>query len=139
MVDELAGRPPRAADLARARRFLAYGLVFETTGDGVADYAVGISNDAPRAGDLRVWVTDIAAGQTREQIGGPYGFPVEFSYPDEQDLGMVPTMVFTFLGDSAPRGLTEASRFYAWTSVTDGGMVVGWDYAPDTGWLSRPP
>jgi hypothetical protein len=137
---ELAARPPRAAGLDPADTLISDGFVFETTGDGVGDFVVGINNDAPRPGELRVWVTDVASGATEEQIGPPYGFPIEFSYPGEPagDPAQPVEVVFTFLGGSAPPGLTGASPFYAWASVTAGEEVVAWDYAPDASWLSAP-
>jgi hypothetical protein len=46
-------------------------------------------------------------------------------------------MLFTFLPGSLPRGLTQVSHFYAWTSVTDAGEVVLWDYTPNAGWLEH--
>jgi hypothetical protein len=133
----LAGKPPRAAALSGAATRLTYGWVFETTGDGVADYMVGISNDAPKPGDFRVWVTDLATGAKEEQVGPPYGSPFDFRHPDEQDQAEgAPNMVFMLL---AGRERFANSRFYAWTSVTDDGDVVAWDYAPDDAWLSAPP
>ena len=137
---ELEAKPPLAADL-EAGVLIAYGLVLDTGGDGIADYVVGIDNNAPQPGDLHVWVTDLASGEIEEQIGPPYGFPVEFSHPDEAQPGDYPpgrpaTMVFTFLGDSAPAGLRlGTTQFYAWTSTTTDGEVVSWDYAPDSSWL----
>lgn len=137
---ELAAWPPPAAGLGDT--LISYGLVFDTTGDGVGDYVVGINNDAPRPGDFRVWVTDVASGATEEQIGGPYGIPIEFSHPNERERERIPgqpaEVVFTFLGDSAPPGLTGASPFYAWASLRLGGEVVAWDYAPDASWVSAP-
>lgn len=136
---ELAGKPPAAAGIDRAETVIAYGLVLETNGDGVADYVVGIE-DAPHRGDYRVWVTDLATGVTDEQLGPPYGFPVEFSHPDEhgpEDGPMTPQMVFTFIG-GAPPGVDGNTRFYAWASVEEDGDVVAWDYAPNIGWLSPP-
>ena len=44
---ELAARPPLAANLEPGH-FIAYGLVLDTTSDGVADYVIGIDNDAPQ-------------------------------------------------------------------------------------------
>jgi hypothetical protein len=138
---ELGASPPPAAGLDRTE-LIAYGLVLETTGDGVADYVVGIDNDAPRKGDFHVWVTDLTTGEAEEQIGPPYGFPVEFAHPDEEQPGDPPgppTMVFTFLRGSAPADFDQSSmRFYAWASATDDGEVVAWDYAPDTTWLGAP-
>lgn len=140
---ELGAKPPLAADLEPGL-LIAYGLVFETNGDGVADYLVGIDNDAPQQGDFHVWVTDLATGETDEQIGGPYGYPIEFMHPDEQQPGDPagpPTMLFTFLNNRPPApqppfDLNPGTvRFYAWTSTTFDGEVVSWDYAPDSSWL----
>jgi hypothetical protein len=55
--------------LSRPGLLIAYGLVLDTTGDGVADYVVGIDNDAPDREDFRVWVSDLATGETDERIG----------------------------------------------------------------------
>lgn len=136
----LTAAPPTAATLDPARTIISYGLAFETTGDEEPDHVVGISNEASPAGDFRVWVTDLATGETEEQLGPPYGFPVEFSHPDEgSGEGREPGMVFTFLGGSRPPGVTVSTRFYAWASVTEDGAVAAWDYAPDVGWLGAPP
>jgi hypothetical protein len=82
----------------------------------------------------------LATGETTEQIGPPYGFPVEFSHPSEGaplSLEGFPTMLFTFLGDTGPVGpAPESVRFYAWTSATRDGVVFANDYAPDTGWMT---
>jgi hypothetical protein len=138
---ELAAWPAQAAVADPV--VVAHGLVLETTGDAIADYVVGIANDAPQAADFHVWVSDLATGETKEQIGGPYGFPVEFGHPQEAlDSGIPgpPTLLFTFLPGSAPSGATAPSmRFYAWASATRGGDVVAWDYAPDASWLTAPP
>ena len=113
--------------------------MLEATGDGVADYVIGIDNDAPVQGDFHVWVTDLATGETDERIGPPYGSPIEFSHPDEKQPGehLGRTMVFTFLPGYAPAGLNPGPvRFYAWASAARGGEVFAWDYAPDTGWAT---
>jgi hypothetical protein len=154
---ELASWPSRAEDLDPAETIIEYGVVLDTNGDRVADYEFGINNDAPVPGDFRVWVTNLATGETDEQVGAPYGYPVEFSHPDEQDPNDTlngesrpPTMVFTFLG--GPRGARPVGRpdeagevrppsewqFYVWATVTEGGEVVAWDYGPDFGWLTVP-
>jgi hypothetical protein len=40
-----------------------------------------------------------------------------------------------FLGGAGPADLDATYRYYAWASETVNGVVVGWDYAPDLGWL----
>jgi hypothetical protein len=130
---ELAAKPPKAANLEPGE-LIAYGVVLETTGDGVADYLIGIDNDAPKQGDFHVWVTDLATGKTDEQIGPPYGYPIDFSHPDE--LGG-PYMHFFFLHGAAPADLNpETVRWYAWASASSNGEVYAWDYAPDAGWAT---
>lgn len=132
---ELAASPPRATGLEPGV-LIAYGLVLDTTGDGVADYLIGIDNDAPERGDFHVWVSDLATGETDEQIGPPYGLPIEFAHPDE---GFDRSMHFTFLTGSEPKDLKlKTVRFYAWASETRDGEVIAWDIAPDTGWIQRP-
>ena len=153
---ELAAKPPLTKDLEPGL-LIAYGLVFDTTGDGVADYVVGIDNDAPKKGPYRVWVTNLKTGKTDENLGPSYGLPIEFSHPDEYDgiergcfvdgatgRGVCdrpypPEMRFWFLGGLYDMGLNpDTVRFYAWTSVTRDGKVVANDYAPDTGWIAAP-
>jgi hypothetical protein len=134
---ELAERPPPVADM-EAGLVIAYGLVIDTNGDAAADHLIGIDDDAPRAGDLRVWVTDLATGETDQRLGAPYGYPIEFSHPGEPEPRPdPPTMVFTFLGRSKPADLDpRTAHFYAWASATRDGRVVAYDTAPDTGWIT---
>jgi hypothetical protein len=137
----LAGVPPTAPELDAKEAILSYGLAFETDGDGSPDYVVGISNEASQPGGFLVWVTDLATGETEEQDGPPYGYPVEFSHPSEvQGVDGRPAleMLFTFLNESRPPGVALGSPFYAWASVEEDGEVVAWDYAPDEGWAGAP-
>jgi hypothetical protein len=129
---------------------LSYGLVLDTTRDGVPDYLVGIEDYPTPPGDVlagdqdsprhtrRVWVTDLATGETDEQIGPPYGFPIEFVFPRERD-GTDARMVFTFIPGSEPDDMVRRSvRIYAWASLTRDGEVVARDVAPDDGWMTVP-
>ena len=139
-VIELAATPPPAASLDPGQ-LIAYGLVLDTTGDEVADYVVGIDNDAPRRGDFHVWVTDLRTGETDERTGPPYGLPIEFGYPNEGksgDLSDPRALVLTFLTPYAPPDLDpETVRFYAWAAESRDREVFASDYAPDTGWMTR--
>jgi hypothetical protein len=142
---ELAGSPPMDRTTAEV---YSYGLVLDTTEDGVPDYLIGIKDDPTPPGDVRglpanapspphifkVWVTDLATGETDKQIGPPYGFPIEFGHPDEEDFG--PLMWFTFLGGSAPDDIDRSVRFFAWASLTIDGQIVARDIAPDKGWMT---
>jgi hypothetical protein len=136
---EFAEPPPDWEEIDPAETVIAYGVVLETTGDGIADYVIGIDNDTPRQGDYRTWVTNVATGETDEQLGPPYGYPVEFVHPDEHRED--PFMRFWFLPNSGPSGATGgAAGYYMWASVTQGDEVIAWDYAPDGAWLgNRPP
>lgn len=124
-----AAKPPRSRSLEPGV-LIARGLVLDTTDDGVADYVIGIDNDAP-PGDHHVWITNLATGKTDEQIGPPYGYPIEFSHPDPGSVHLM------FLNGQPPEDFDRATvRFYAWTSVTRDGEVIASDYAPDTGWMT---
>jgi len=113
---------------------IAYGLVFDTDGDGAADYVVGIDNDGPQ-GNPRAWVTDLRTGETQLRDEAPYGVPVEFSHPSEEGFSLGAHL--TFLSGTAPRGFDDATvNFYAWASATRNGVVVAHDFAPDSGWIS---
>ena len=142
---ELAERPPKERTTADV---VSYGLVLDTTEDGAPDYVVGIEDDPTPPGDVlsgdeysprhiyRVWVTNLATGETDEQVGPSYGYPVEFGHPDERGQGAL--VWFTFLGDSAPSGMDPRTvRFYAWASLTSDGELVARDTAPDEGWMTR--
>jgi hypothetical protein len=134
---------PQPAALRRADQLLAFGLVMETTGDGAADYVVGIDNDAPEG--YHVWLTDLATGETEDRIGPPYGDPFDFSHSWEHQAepGMPPRppgVTFFPVGFSPPEVFDpDLVRLYAWSSLTEAGEVVAWDYAPDVDWLTAPP
>ena len=140
----LAGFPPPASASDSTQQVSEYGVVLDATGDGLADFEIGISTDTPEgAGDYRVWMTNLATGNTHENDGPSYGFPVDFSHPDERppdgSLGG-PSMTFFFIPGSAPTELyagyvNGTLRFYTWASVTEAGRVTASDYAPDAGWL----
>ena len=134
---KLAASPPPSAGLAPGR-LIAYGLVLETTGDNAADYLIGIDNDVTMPRGFHVWVTDLARGETDEQIGPPYGIPIEFRYPFRWRPSRY--MLFTFLPSvRSPADLDpETVRFYAWAGTARNGEVVALDYAPDTEWMTSP-
>jgi hypothetical protein len=131
---ELPADPPRAITLGPGR-IISYGLVLDTTGDGTADYLVGLNNDAPKKGDFHTWVTDLATGEATEKFGPPYGVPVEFAHPDERGTNRLVSL--TFLHTTEPNGLDPKTvRFYAWAAETRGKALIASDFAPDTGWMS---
>ena len=135
----LAGAPPSPEEIEPGV-LIAYGFVLDTTGDGAADYVIGLDNDAPVRGDFHAWVTNLATGQTDAQVAAPYGIPIDFTYPREPEPNSYPvhpTMSFHFNLGSAPADLDlNTVRFYAWTAVTRSGVVLDNDYAPDTGWIT---
>ena len=133
----VAADAPPTAHLAQKFTITAYGLVFDTTGDGEADIVVGLSNDGPRPGDYRAWLTDLATGETDEQVGPPDGIPFDFVHPDE-GRGEQSRRV-SFFSIRTPSGeITRATPFYGWALVTRG-EAFAWDYAPDGHWLQPSP
>ena len=140
---ELAADSPRREALASEDLVLAFGYVIDTTGDGVADYELGIDTDAV-APAVHVWLTDLATGETRERFSAPYGDPFDFSTSLESGGdargGDRPAGGTFFNVGFAPGELfdLDKARFYAWSSLTEAGEVVAWDYAPDAGWLMAP-
>ena len=141
---ELGLDHPRRDALARAEQVLGFGFVMDTTGDGVADYVVGIDSDADTPA-VHVWLTDLASGDTRERFSGPYGDPFDFSTSLESegiagDPARPPGGTFFNVGFAPPELFDfQTTRFYAWASLTEDGEVVAWDYAPDTAWLGGTP
>ena len=137
---DLAMYPPRTNLLDRDQTLISYGVTIDADEDGVADYELGMSNDVPIPGELRLWITNHATGQTDEHVGRPNGTPYEEWHPDQrmsEDEGRQPR--FT-LPESALQGVDTAKvRFYAWSSVTNDAAVEVWDYAPDAAWLTLAP
>lgn len=131
VLDLRAAHPKEASALEPEDRVIEYGVVIDGNGDHVADCEVGINNDAPRPGDYRVWVKNLRTGVRAQQLGGPYGYPIDFGFYDRQ-------VVLVFLTDTPDPcdPFTQSARVYAWSSVSDSGRLTGWDYAPNTAWLS---
>jgi hypothetical protein len=119
-----------------SQQWVAYGIVVDTDGDGVADWRYGIDNaplvktESPR----RWWRTDLHTGRTQSTVnetlwegGGPFwGNHGEITGADGLSFG----------GDTTG-GVSGGvpKRFYVWASVIQDGRVVATDYAPDAGWL----
>ena len=119
-------------------QWMAYGVVFDTDGDGVADWRYGVDNLSP---DMRhpegerphrAWRTNLHTGRTESAAGPPYGTPIDTYYPGR----------WTFGGDAAGGGFAGMKLdmpFYVWASEIKDGRVVATDYAPDVGWLLASP
>jgi hypothetical protein len=135
-----------------ADRWIAYGLVVDDDGDGVADRRLGIDNVPMTVGgerEHRTWITDLHTGRTVSAIGDSYGlgdFTFEgTSYPvvGTSEANGSPdcsagSARFNFAGGDVAGGGTFGAvpaPFFAWVSVIEEGRVVATDYAPDTGWL----
>lgn len=141
----LGTAPPLASTMDPTRRIMEQGVVVDADGDRRADCHIAISTDAPTPGDLRVWVTDLGSDVTNEQVGPPYGFPIDFFHPAEgEDPGglsvMARTVALFFLGSERlscpPFGRSAA--FYAYAALLEGGRPTAIDYAPDAAWLGMP-
>lgn len=130
-VIDLRDTPPEPASLAAAHRVVEYGVVIDGDGDRVADCEIGVNNDAPRSGDSRVWVENLNTGAREQQVGGPYGYPIDTGFYKRQ-------VVLFFLTDTpaACDRIGASANFYAWSSLSEQGRVTAWDYAPDTAWLA---
>lgn len=132
---ELRTAPARA--LEAEQRIIEYGLVVDADGDRVADCQIGINNDAPEPGDLRVWVKNLRTGVADERVGPPYGYPIEHAAPHPGSR----FMNLFFPPSSAERTCDrfhDSASFYAWAAVRDAGKITAIDYAPDAAWLRMP-
>ena len=133
---KLRERPQLASTLDPATRVIEHGFVFDTDRDGAADCQIGINTDAPKPGQLRVWVKNLTTGVTDERVGGPYGIPFDFVHPSENMSEPALYVHFFFLnGADPPCVFPNTVRLYAYASVTEKGVVIEWDYAPDVAWL----
>lgn len=116
---------------------IEYGVVIDTDGDLQPDCHLGISN--PNDGTaqppgLHVWLRNLRTGRADDRVGGPYGVPFDFSFPE---AGPGATVSFFFLDQTHPPcdGYGPGDHFYAYSSLTENGQVTAWDFAPDSGWL----
>lgn len=133
---KLRERPQLASTLDPASRVIEHGLVFDTDSDGAADCQIGINTDAPKPGQLRVWVKNLTTGVTDERVGGPYGHPFDFAHPSESAAEPpLDVNIFFLSGASKPCVYPNTAGLYAYASVTENGLVTEWDYAPDDAWL----
>jgi hypothetical protein len=138
LVDYAASRPDGLA--GPDELWIAYGLVFDTDLDGVADVRLGMDfvpaeltpwGGTPGDTDVRAWRTDLRAGTTEFGPTGSSRAPCD-CLPPYHPSGGVATAHF-HPHEAIP------GRFYAWASVIQDGRVLATDYAPDTGWLDRSP
>ena len=81
-------------------------------------------------------MTNLGTGNVAEQVGPPYGVPIDFVHPDEERGSR--TMRFFFLTGPRDCDLYVPASYYAYASLTRDGRVVAWDYAPDAGWVEMP-
>lgn len=133
---KLRERPQLASTLDPASRVIEHGLVFDTDRDGAADCQIGINTDAPKPGQLRVWVKNLTTGVTEERVGGPYGIPFDFAHPSENASEPPRDVSIFFLsGASKPCVFPASTGYYAYASVAENGLVTDVDYAPDDAWL----
>jgi hypothetical protein len=119
-------------------QWIAYGVVWDTDRDGVADLRFGGDNSGSTDA-RRVWITELHSGRTAVNPGG--GFFDETFYdkffevdgPSENWGGAR----LKFGGDTTGGGIVGGmhSPFYAWAALIQDGRVVATDYAPDAGWL----
>jgi hypothetical protein len=121
------------------RRWIAYGFVLDTNGDGKADVRLGM--DQTGAGS-RAWQTDLATGETSVRAwppnadlpnaGGPVRIVDWFLPGDTFGDAQWAKLYYAAPGEVMPRA-------YGWASMIENGRIVATDYAPDVGWLAEPP
>jgi hypothetical protein len=122
---DLAGpMPPPVPEPADA--WIAYGVVVDEDGDGVADVRLGVDN-LPAGAGHRAWRTDLRTGRTDTAVGPPYGNVGDHLFDTFFPAAGEDTMSYGGGGVSP--------WYYAWASVIEDGQVVATDYAPDAGWL----
>ena len=130
---DLAGDIPLPVADPR-ERWIAYGLVLDTNGDGVPDVRLGMDNMPVTDPGHRAWRTVISTGQTMASAGAPYGLVgdryVDTYFPGEETGNVAEFNVGLRAGANE-----TVFRFYAWASLIEDGRVVATDYAPDVGWL----
>jgi hypothetical protein len=154
---DLRSALPRNVDPTKT--WIAYGVVVDENGDGVADWRYGIDDLPPIAGDgsayHRAWRTDLRTGRTDSdpapRVDHPHrgeGFgqvgdaTFSTSYPVGEagaSVGFTWDAVFDSTDGEHLVGAKQLKPFYAWASIIVGGRVVATDYAPDTGWLIPTP
>ena len=140
---------PRPPHVDPTEQWIAYGLVVDDDGDGVADRRIGIDNIPGPAADWwrhRVWITDLHTGQTVSVVETTDTDSVVGDTFLDSNLPVCPATSpeclksanFGFgAGDIAGGGSFDGTPtlFYAWASVIVDGRVMATDYAPDAGWL----
>jgi hypothetical protein len=129
-VDLASDIPLPVAD--PTERWIAYGLVLDTNGDGVPDVRLGMDNMPLTEPGHRAWRTELQTGRTMSAAGAPYGLVggryVDTFFPGESTGDVAEVSV-------GLRADEPTFRFYAWASMIEDGRVVTTDYAPDRGWL----
>jgi hypothetical protein len=124
-----------------SEQWIAYGLVADDDGDGVADRRLGIDNiPVPATGEQqhRAWITDLHTGRAESKVGPGYGYVGETYFGTSFLFGGDDHSARLCLGADVAGGGTMGGlphRFYTWASVIQDGRVVATDYAPDVGWL----
>jgi hypothetical protein len=126
----LAQRPEPSPIDPRAR-WIAYGIVVDTDGDGHPDRRFGVDNAASRAQQSRavhrMWRTDLGSGTTIASTWSMENYYMDATFP-ESAQGHI------FVRDGG-----AGFRFYVWASEIVDGEVVATDYAPDVGWIEYQP
>jgi heat shock protein HslJ len=123
-----------------ATMWIAYGVVLDTSGDGVPDVRIGM--DRSGAGH-RAWRTDLATSETAVRV-----WPRDASSGDFVGVGGILDWYCPGVDSGTPkvaqlyyraRAGEPMPRWYGWASMIEGGRVVATDFAPDVGWLEEPP
>ena len=137
--------PPYAWTFVPGEEAMEHGVVVDGDGDRVADCHIAISTDAPTPGDMRVRVTDLANDVTSEQVGPPYGLPIDFFHPSEGeepgvDGTIARTVMLFFVRNHASscEPFSSSAAFYTYAVLLEDGRPTATDFAPDDAWVEMP-
>ena len=98
---------PGAPEVDPTEQWIAYGLVVDDDGDGIADRRFGMDNIPGPAEDLphRAWITDLHTGRTESSVLNSLDY-----FESPQGIVKTPTVGDTFFGASFPAAQAEASN-----------------------------
>jgi hypothetical protein len=155
---DLMSSPPHEVNPSKA--WIAYGVVVDDNGDGIADWRYGIDDLPQIPGDAaayhRAWRTNLHTGRTDYDAGpridhwlrgDPLGEVGDTQFGTNYPAASAShDVLFRFYETFDVAGAGQGSEgakfdvpFYVWASEIVDGRVVATDFAPDTGWLIPTP
>jgi hypothetical protein len=98
---------PGPPDVDPTEQWIAYGLVVDDDGDGIADRRFGMDNMPGPAKDLphRAWITDLHTGRTESSVLNSLDY-----FESPEGIVKTPMVGKTFFGASFPSRQTETAK-----------------------------